>query len=1262
MINDERQINEYLVTLADDYISFCKIDLNENTLVIYKKSGLIKDNMVGRIIPYDLAFENWVNSFVYEEDKEHVLNTVSSENLKNIVNKNKLSIIRFREITSGVPRFCELRFARSNDYDSSGVIVAGLIHSDDATKKQMEQENKLKQDMDIIGGLASEYIALYRVDMATGHFVNYSKPGRMSKLNGTGHGDDFVKLYVDFVYTVVHPEDRKKLLGQNFEEVVRRELAGKKKFSIRFRRNYEGVYLWTEQVMVKIEEPDEELKTLIVGFIEKDKEVKKEIELNAEKGRLAMFEEQAKIQKQREFDLAHAKLRADALAYIIEHDAGMGDFLDYFSGRILEIAGCDQVVFLGMDGNRMVRNAPGIKDLPQNVCADCPFNDPYNKLFGTNDIIQMSVCSEGYKGVYTHPECLVKSSMMQSIYVNGELSGILTVRYLKDYCIFSDDLTETLVTIAKVFGLLLERLKAKSVLEEQSRLKYELKVEKDHLRKFHDIIHSGMWSMDFDKNNNITSVYWSDEFRHMLGYESEEDFPSVTDSWKNAIHTEDRDEILKTFYEALRDPSIKEPKYDFDFRMINKSGEYRWYHVAGRVSREIDGSGDIIGTLVDTTENHKVNELQSIARYFLNSFTSSFYLNLRDKSLAIYNMPNKLKEKYGVDGNYIELMKFYINDAIHPDDRAMMIEEIQPENIRNRLKNEGPFSLVIRDISRENEEFYRVQIIQGEDEDHAAIGFMNITEVIKKEQENKAALENALSMAESANKAKTTFLNNMSHDIRTPMNAIIGYTGLANAHIDNKERVQDYLSKIGQSSDHLLSLINDVLDMSRIESGKMTLNEKPENLSEIVHTLRDIVNADIQNKQLEFSIELSDIVNEIITCDKLRLNQVLLNVISNSIKYTPAGGKITFFVSEKQSTKEGYGLFEFRIKDTGMGMSEEFLKTIFVPFTRVNSSTVSGIQGTGLGMAITKNIVEMFGGTIDIKSKENEGTEVILDFDFKVGNEEEKNDVTYDKLRMLVVDDDTIICRSVSKMVKDMGIRCEWCTSGKEAVIRCDDAKQEGENYDIYLIDWVMPDVNGIETTKRIRRLVGNEVPIILLTAYDWADIEKEAIEAGVTDFLSKPVFPSDMSNVLSKCLGVENKDDVEEDNTEFNFEGRKILLVEDIELNREMATDLLEDNGFIVDTAEDGTVAVEKVKNSKPGDYDIVLMDVQMPIMDGYEATRQIRMLENKELANICIVAMTANAFAEDKQTALDAGMNEHIAKPIRIDILKETLKRFLK
>ena len=385
--------------------------------------------------------------------------------------------------------------------------------------------------------------------------------------------------------------------------------------------------------------------------------------------------------------------------------------------------------------------------------------------------------------------------------------------------------------------------------------------------------------------------------------------------------------------------------------------------------------------------------------------------------------------------------------------------------------------------------------------------------------ESQKALSDALAAAEHANHAKTAFLNNMSHDIRTPMNAIVGFTALAASHIDNKEQVQDYLEKISVSSQHLLSLINDVLDMSRIESGKVTIEEAEVHLPDVIHDLRTIIQSNISSKQMELFIDTQDVKHEDIITDKLRLNQVLLNILSNAIKFTPAGGTISFRVIEKPSPADQLAAFEFRIKDNGIGMSEEFQKTIFEAFTREKTSTVSGIQGTGLGMAITKNIVDMMGGTITVHSKEGSGSEFVVELPCRLSGKTIKYEPLpeLNGLRALVADDDTNTCLSVCSMLREIGMRPDWTNYGKEAVIRAREALDQADEFRVYIIDWLMPDLNGIETVRRIRKEIGSSAPIIILTAYDWADIREEAAQAGVTAFCSKPLFMSELRDVLTQ-------------------------------------------------------------------------------------------------------------------------------------------------
>jgi len=538
----------------------------------------------------------------------------------------------------------------------------------------------------------------------------------------------------------------------------------------------------------------------------------------------------------------------------------------------------------------------------------------------------------------------------------------------------------------------------------------------------------------------------------------------------------------------------------------------------------------------------------------------------------------------------------------------------------------------------------------------------DITAQVQKQREQTQALQEALMQAQHANSAKTTFLSNMSHDIRTPMNAIIGFTTIAVSHIDNKEQVRDCLQKVLSSSNHLLSLINDILDMSRIESGKVQIKEQECNISELTHNLVNIIQPQVKAKQLELFIDTFDVANEDVIADALKLSQIFVNLLSNAVKYTPAGGTVFFRIQQQTTFRHGYGDYVFTVKDNGIGMAPEFIDYIFEPFEREASTTKTGIQGTGLGMAITKNIVEMMGGTISVRSEKNRGSEFRVELSLKL-QDVEKNASQIKELegmRALVVDDDCDSCESVTRMLKQIGMRAEWTTSGKEAVYRAKSACKDGDSYHTYIIDWQMPELSGIETCRRIRTAIGHEASIIILTAYDWMDVEEDAKEAGVTAFCAKPLFMSDLKSALLVANNLLEKEEAASW-TQADFSGKRILLVEDNELNREIAEAILEETGFIVDSVPDGTDAVDIMRRVEEHYYDAVLMDVQMPVMDGYEATRTIRALPRKDVKNLPIIAMTANAMEEDKEAALKNGMNAHIAKPLDIELFLKILGKFL-
>ena len=563
----------------------------------------------------------------------------------------------------------------------------------------------------------------------------------------------------------------------------------------------------------------------------------------------------------------------------------------------------------------------------------------------------------------------------------------------------------------------------------------------------------------------------------------------------------------------------------------------------------------------------------------------------------------------------------------------------------------------------------RQSFIMTRDEDTgdliAMVVSRDITEQVRKQREQTQALQDALMQAQHANQAKTTFLSNMSHDIRTPMNAIIGFATIAASHMEHTGQVRDCLQKILSSSNHLLGLINDILDMSRIESGKLQIHNQECNIPQLMHNLVNIIQPQVKAKQLEMFIDTFEVVNEDVIADPLKLNQIFINLMGNAVKYTPAGGTVSFRIIQHTAFKHGWGEYEFMIIDNGIGMAKEFVEHIFEPFERESTATRSGIQGAGLGMAITKSIVDMMGGEITVESEVGKGSTFTVRISLQLQDVEKSAEQMkeLEGVRSLVVDDDFNVCDSVSKMLKSIGLRSEWTTSGREAVYRARAAYEDGDPYHTFIIDWQMPETSGIETAKKIRSVIGEEAPIIILTAYDWTDIEEEAKEAGVTAFCAKPLFLSDLKAALlaANNTGGFPKEPEEAVWKQTDYSGKRLLLVEDVELNREMAEIILGEAGFVTEAAPDGTDAVAMIEKSAEGYYDAVLMDVQMPVMNGYEATKAIRSLHRKDVQSLPIIAMTANAMEEDKEAALKSGMNAHVAKPLDVEALMEVLRQFI-
>lgn len=591
---------------------------------------------------------------------------------------------------------------------------------------------------------------------------------------------------------------------------------------------------------------------------------------------------------------------------------------------------------------------------------------------------------------------------------------------------------------------------------------------------------------------------------------------------------------------------------------------------------------------------------------------------------------------------------------------------ISPENIRKNLQGEN--DIYKFEYCSMDESTYKIASFiplewNGTKLVKALLGSMDVSQEKKAEIESHKALKDAYRAAENASCAKTEFLSNMSHDIRTPMNAIIGLTAIAGVNIESQDRVVECLGKITKSSRHLLGLINEVLDMARIESGRMSLAEEDFSLPELVDNLLTLTKPAIDEHKHQLEVKVEHIEHEAVCGDSLHIQQIFVNLMSNAVKYTPDGGNITLTIKEKSNGFSELGCYEFSIEDNGIGMTPEFQKIMFEPFSRADDHRTTKVQGTGLGMAIARNIVNLMNGDIQVESAPNKGTKITVTVYLKLQENEKEQEKELLDLPVLVVDDDKTCCESTVATLQEIGIAGEWVLTGKEAVERCAARHKTGRDYFAVILDWKMPEMDGIATARKIRERVGEDVTIIILTSFDFSEIEEEARAAGVNAFMAKPLFRSRLTATLRQFTSGKKEKNARnylEDFAKENYAGKRILLVEDNELNREIATEIIGMTGVTIDSAENGKIAVEKVMEAPEKWYDLIFMDIQMPIMNGYEATAAIRALAGSR-GKVPIIAMTANAFAEDVQLAKNTGMNEHIAKPLDLNKLNDVLKQWL-
>ncbi len=664
-------------------------------------------------------------------------------------------------------------------------------------------------------------------------------------------------------------------------------------------------------------------------------------------------------------------------------------------------------------------------------------------------------------------------------------------------------------------------------------------------------------------------------------------------------------------------------------------------------------------------------EKASIINSLSSMFFATYYIDLENDIIRPVRQKAAVSNILGDESNYTHAIRLYAENFVSADDREGYLEYVSCQRLRNILSTEQPVvALEYRMVPDKNNRraWIRASVVLAETESdgrpkRALYVAQDVTESKLKEEQEQQALREACEAANYANAAKSDFMSRMSHDIRTPMNAIIGMTAIAGKYLDDKERVEDCLKKITVSSRHLLSLINEVLDMSKIESGKIDMAEEEVNLSDLIGNLVTMIRPAMQEKKHNLDVHITNVEHELVIGDSMRMQQIFMNILGNSAKYTNPGGNIEMEINEKASSMQGYGCYEFVFRDNGIGMSKEFLEKLFEPFARAEDSRVSKIEGTGLGMTIARNIARRMNGDIEVESEIGKGTKFVVTLILKLVDAKEPNTDKLVDLPVLVADDDKSAGEMTCFVLENIGMKGEYVLSGKEAVQRVWDRHRSNQDYFAVILDWKMPEMDGIETARAIREKVGPDVPIIILSAYDWSTVEVEARRAGVNGFISKPLFKSRLVYLFNQIVDKDkDKEQPEEESfTKVDLSGKRILLAEDLEINREIAEEIIGETGATVESAENGQEALEKFKKSDENYYDMIFMDIQMPVMNGYEAVEAIRRLPRKDAAAIPIIAMTANAFTEDIQRSKNAGMNEHITKPLDVEQLMKCMEKWI-
>ncbi len=1211
-MSDSKKQAAYAELFADvfyeQFILAFYVNLNDFSYVAYYRAEEIEKKYgngggLRNIIKY--FYED-----VHPDDRAPLKKLFSPSYIRERLKKESSFSYTIRDLVTGKERYCKLQISRGRDEDH---IAMSFLNVDEDVRKRL----KVEEGNRVIQALASEYSSLYCINLDTEQVVSYVKSRDDESVYEQKARENipYSEAFAAYVEKYVCKEDRKNVLVAGSIANIREKLSKQSHFEMDYKNDRNR---FCEMKFVRSSSGNSSV--VVLGFADRDDKMRAD-SMNRE------FSEIANALSVEYENIYYVNLNDESYDEFNQEDSSVKlklvttgkNFFDECKKNIKKIVYPQDMEKM----NSVLKREFLLSKLAQEksysveyrlVVNDEPRYYRFKALWSksADDHIIIAVSD-------VHGEVLAREERKRGIERNYEIIKVLASEYTSVYYIDLETDTFMPYTVTEYaetnYGKLI-----------QSGNFYSKTIQK----------YIDGYVYDLDKKR-VTEVCSIDYIKKEL--KTQKSFTSQYRKYEGKLTRYGEMKFVKVGPENEEARAVVLCFADKDAEILNRYVDSKLYE-------------DYFGVYFVNLEDDTVRSIRDSSVYE----KGKLYGGATKYSTAILEFSKAVLPEFRETWENmasVEFMRSYLakDDKREYNYRALKGEWRRVTTFVVERKNGVPVTVILAFMFIDNVTAQKMELDAKIAEQKLAL-----------EQQQKL-LEKALVQAESANKAKTMFLSNMSHDIRTPMNAIIGFTNLALNNLNDPAIVKNYLDKTVVSSTHLLSLINDILDMSRIESGKISLELVECNLSEVMHDLNTIILGEATAKHQHLYMDSFNIENENVVCDKLRLHQVLINLLSNAVKFTPEGGHIHAFV--RQIATDGQtGTFEFHVKDDGIGMSPEFLKVLYDPFERERTSTISKTQGTGLGMSITKKIVDMMGGTIDVVSAPGKGTEYTVCLSLKV--QETPVDLTklasLQNARALVVESDYNACSSATHILNRLGMRAEWTMYGKEAVLRVQESVHRNEGYSVIIVDSVLLDMDCVDVVRQISSIPMDVKPIVIMTSYDWTGIEKDARNAGVANFMSKPLFLSEVHNVLARATGASTDDDEKDDGCVENFSGKKLLLVEDNELNREIAQSVLESLGFVVDSVEDGSVAVERLKTATPGAYDVILMDVQMPVMDGLEAARRIRAMDSDYCKNVPIVAMTANAFEEDRKAALEAGMNEHVAKPIDVDKLKKVLRNFLK